>query len=72
MEIVNVINLVIVIVGVPTIVGTLIYIGRNLQILDDLKYIIKEKIEPNLDDTRGRLLVVETELRQVWKAIKQN
>jgi hypothetical protein len=72
MEIVNVINLVIVIVGVPTIVGTLIYIGRKLQILDDLKYIIKEKIEPNLDDTRGRLLVVETELRQVWKAIKQN
>ncbi len=36
MEILNAVNKIIVIFGVPTILGVCIYIGRKLQVIDDL------------------------------------
>lgn len=47
MNAVNAINSAIVIFGVPTSIGALIYIGRKLQILDDLQK-TSEKIKSNV------------------------
>jgi ACR3 family arsenite efflux pump ArsB len=72
MSILEIVNSIIITVGIPVVIGAFIYIGRKLQILEDLDEILKHEIKPNLSDTKDRLLVVETELRQVWKEIKQH
>ena len=54
MDILNIINAVIVGIGIPTIIGAAIYLGRKLQILDDLK------------DVRDKFSVVESRVNDMW------
>jgi hypothetical protein len=53
--ILNTINALIVGIGIPTGVGALIYIGRKLQILDDLSGV------------RERFAIVESRVSDLWK-----
>lgn len=55
MNLLEIINTVIVVVGVPTILAASIFIGRKLQILDILEASIKNEIKPELKDIRNRL-----------------
>lgn len=54
-------------VGVPTILALLIYIGRKLQILDDIRDSMKNKLEPELQEVKGRFMVVEDRVETLWK-----
>ena len=54
MNTLNIINAVVVSLGIPTIIGAAIYIGRKLQIIDDLKGI------------RGRFDIVESRVGDLW------
>ena len=53
------VNAAIVAIGLPTIVSALIYIGRKLQVLDNLKDEIDANIRPDLKDVRERLATWE-------------
>ncbi len=55
MNILNIINAVIVSLGIPTIIGAAVYIGKKLQILEDLK------------DVRDKFAVVESRVGDLWK-----
>lgn len=50
---------IITIIGVPTIVGFLIYIGRKLQILDTVEY--------KIDSIYDRFIKVEERVNTLWK-----
>ena len=54
MDALNIINAVVVSLGIPTIIGTAIYIGKKLQVLEDLKGV------------RGRFDVVESRVGDLW------
>lgn len=54
MNALNIINAVVVTLGLPTILGSAIYIGKKLQILEDLKGI------------RGRFDIVESRVGDLW------
>lgn len=45
--------------GLVTLVGSLLYIGRKLQVLDSIKKEIDENIKPNLQDVRERFASLE-------------
>lgn len=62
MDLLQIVNAAIVIMGVPTILGASIFIGRKLQILDILERSINNKIKPDLKDVRERLSGVEQRL----------
>lgn len=72
MNILNTINAIIVIIGIPTIISTILYIGKKLQIIEDLKP-IRERftvIESKVDDLapiRERFVVVESRVNDLWK-----
>jgi hypothetical protein len=53
------VNAAIVAIGLPTIVSALIYIGRKLQVLDNLKMEVDTNIRPDLKDVRERLATWE-------------
>lgn len=53
------VNTAIVAIGLPTIVSALIYIGRKLQVLDNLKDEVDTNIRPDLKDVRERLATWE-------------
>ncbi len=55
MDILNTINAIIVGIGIPTIIGATIYIGKKLQILDDLAPI------------RERFAVIESRVNDLWQ-----
>ena len=48
MSVINIINTIVLAIGVPTIIGACIYIGTKLQILDDLKS-TSDKVKQNLN-----------------------
>lgn len=54
-------------IGLPAILGMLIYIGRKLQILDDIRDSMKNKIEPELQDVKERFMIVEDRVETIWK-----
>lgn len=54
MNVLSIINAVVVSIGIPTIVGVAIYIGKKLQILEDLKGI------------RGKFDIVESRVSDLW------
>ena len=56
MDVLNIINAVVVSLGIPTIIGAAIYIGKKLQILDDLKAV------------RDKFAVVESRVSDLWEA----
>jgi hypothetical protein len=54
MDLLNIVNAIIVSIGLPIILGAAIYIGKKLQILDDLKYF------------RDKFPVVESRMNDLW------
>ncbi len=55
MDVLNTINAIIVAIGIPTIIGATIYIGKKLQILDDLEPI------------RKKFAVIESKVNDLWQ-----
>lgn len=55
MDILNIINAIVVSLGVPAIICAAIYVGRKLQILDDLKGV------------RDRFAIVESRVGDLWE-----
>lgn len=47
MNLLQIINAIVLIIGIPTLVGAILFVGRKLQTLDDLKIIV-DKIKSNL------------------------
>ena len=47
MDILNIVNTIVVVIGIPTIIGCCIYVGRKLQILDTLET-TGEKVKHNI------------------------
>jgi hypothetical protein len=54
LNLLTIINSVVVIIGVPTIIGILIFLGRKLQILDDL------------ENVRKKFSIVESKVDDLW------
>jgi hypothetical protein len=59
MPVLDVINAVVVSLGIPTIVGVLIVIGRKLEVLDSVKKEIDNNLRPDLKDVRERMAALE-------------
>jgi hypothetical protein len=53
------VNAIIVFLGIPTIAGVLILIGRKLELLDGLKDELRDNIKPDLKDVRERFSALE-------------
>lgn len=74
MNLLDIINTIIVVVGVPTTLAAAIVVGRKLQILDLLEMRINREIKPDLKDVRERLAAVEQRLSILemlsWKGLK--
>lgn len=54
-----IINGLVVAIGIPTIIGALIFIGRKLQILDSIETDLKDNLRPDVKDVRERLSSLE-------------
>ncbi len=48
--------------GIPTIVAASMYLGRKLQVLDNLVYTVNNQILPKLQEIELRLTEVERKL----------
>lgn len=59
MDILSWLNSIVIIIGVPTIAGALLFIGRKLQLLDGLEQTVKARLEPDVRDLRERLATLE-------------
>jgi hypothetical protein len=59
MNILGIINSIIVGIGIPSLIGALILIGKKLQILDTLSEEINNNIRPDLKDVRERFSALE-------------
>lgn len=59
MDFFTIVNAAVVILGVPTIITTLINIGRKLQTLDSIENDLRENIRPDLKDVRERFFALE-------------
>ena len=70
-------------IGIPSIIATLLYIGRKLQVLDTMGYDISQMkgkvdkidtrlivVESNLANIAQRLVGVENKVDLLWKAAK--
>ncbi len=57
---------VITVIGIPAIVGALIYIGRKLEILDTLKLKL-DAVEKKVDGIFERFIKVEERVNTLWK-----
>jgi hypothetical protein len=60
-------NEIMVILGIPSIGGMLIRIGRKLQALDGLELAVEKGLQPDLKDIRERFFVVEDRVETLWK-----
>ncbi|MFA6158433.1 MAG: hypothetical protein WC763_02290 [Candidatus Paceibacterota bacterium] len=56
------INTLVVMIGLPTIVGALLSIGGKLKTISDFEEDIKGNIKPDLKDIRERFFVLEGHL----------
>ena len=54
-KVIDLINTILIIIGIPAVIGAFIYVGRKLQILDDLKKTI-EKVKYNVKVIADRLM----------------
>lgn len=59
MNLLQIVNTAVVVIGVPTILGVFISVGRKLQILDILDTSLSKEIKPDLKDVRERLSTLE-------------
>lgn len=62
------INTIIITVGVPAIIGSLIFIGQKLQVLQTLKKEIEDNIRPDLKDVRERFATLEGKTSELFQA----
>jgi len=53
------VNTIVVLLGLPAIIASLIFIGRKLQTLDSLKKEVDDNIRPDLKDVRERFATLE-------------
>lgn len=67
MDLITTINAVVVTLGIPTIVGTLIFIGGKLKTLDNIEDDIRSNIRPDLKDVRERFFKFDPEKKLVAK-----
>jgi hypothetical protein len=79
MDLLNLVNAIIVMVGIPAIVAASIYTGRKLQVLDNLVYVVNNQVLPRLDDIERRLIeiekkmtLMESKLDILWGWFSQN
>lgn len=67
MNVIEIINGIVVVIGVPTIVGVLISADRKLNTLDSIETDLKDNIRPDLKNIRERFAVVEDRVDTLWK-----
>lgn len=68
MSTLDVINSIVVTLGIPTTIGALIYIGRKLQVLDTVEHEIDQNVRPDLKDLQTRLSQLEGKTDNMFKA----
>ena len=56
---IQIVNGLVVVIGIPTLIGVFINIGRKLQILETIEGDLKENIRPDLKDVRERFSALE-------------
>lgn len=61
MNLLEIVNSIVLTIGIPTLVAAAIYIGRKFQVLDSLEEIIKHEIRPDMRDMRERLTRLESD-----------
>lgn len=59
MSLLQIINTAIVSIGLPTLLGACIIIGKKLQVIDRLDSIVDKEIRPDLKDIRERFFALE-------------
>ena len=64
----QILNAVIVTLGIPAIIGTLIKIGRKLEVLDYIKRRVEDTMEPDIRELRDRVAVIEGKMAGVSRA----
>jgi|GEM_PF-3226443 len=62
MDILNIINAIVVVVGLPLILKSMLFVGRKLQLLDSIADTIKNQIEPAIAEIRHSLFEVDKRL----------
>lgn len=67
MNAVEIVNAVVVVVGVPTIITFLVGFGRKLELLDQLRSKIEKNIVPDLKDIRERFGGVDSKVATLWQ-----
>jgi hypothetical protein len=67
MDIINVINAAVLIIGLPLILKATLYIGKRLQVLDNLENTINNRVLPDIADIKGRMVALETKVNVMWE-----
>lgn len=62
------VNTLVVALGLPTVLGAFLYIGRKLQALETLKKEVDDNIRPDLKDVRERLATWEGKSAGLYQA----
>lgn len=60
-------NVIVVVIGIPTLVKMLIDIGGKLKVLETLDEKMRVSIEPDLKDARERFAIVEDRVQTIWQ-----
>lgn len=80
MDIINIINAIVLIVGLPALLKASLYIGKKLQVIDHLERTIEElkfnvgglkgvidgPISADIRDTKERVVALETKVNIMW------
>lgn len=56
---IDILNKAVIFIGVPTIIGFLVSVGKKLQTLDDVKQALNQKVLPDLKNVRERFSLIE-------------
>ncbi len=64
----EIVNGLVVVIGIPTMVGTLITVGRKLQILDSLNITVEQKMEPKLEKLVVEFEVLKNKMNILWRS----
>jgi len=68
MSVLEWVNAAIVALGLPTVLGAFLYVGRKLETLDTLKSEVDNNIRPDLKDVRERLSLWEGKTAGLYQA----
>lgn len=67
MNLIEWVNVVVVLVGIPVIIRVLLVIGGKLKTLDSIDEDIKMNIKPDLKDIRERFFIFQGDFRRIEK-----